>query len=45
MWGVSKFIDEVDLVPGKDYQIITISFDPTEDIPLGIQKKPIMSQA
>ena len=39
MWGVSKFIDEVDLQPGKDYQIITISFDPTEDIHLGIQKK------
>ena len=39
MWGIAKFIEEVDLVPGKDYQILTISFDPTEDITLGIQKK------
>jgi protein SCO1 len=39
MWGIAKFIEEVDLVPGKDYQILTISFDPTEDISLGIQKK------
>lgn len=39
MWGVSKFIDEVDLELGKDYQVITISFDYTESIDLGIQKK------
>jgi len=39
MWGVSKFIDEVDLQPGKDYEVITISFDPTEKIDLGIKKK------
>lgn len=39
MWGVSKFIDEVDLELGKDYQVITISFDYTEGIDLGIQKK------
>jgi len=39
MWGVSKFIDELDLQLGKDYQILTISFDPTERIDLGIQKK------
>jgi protein SCO1 len=39
MWGVSKFIDDVDLVPGKDYQVITISFDPSEKIDLGIKKK------
>jgi protein SCO1/2 len=39
MWGVSKFIDEVDLEMGKDYQVLTISFDPTEDIELGIKKK------
>lgn len=39
MWGVSKFIDEVDLEMGKDYQVLTISFDPTENIDLGIKKK------
>ena len=39
MWGISKFIDEVDLQLGKDYQVVTISFDPTEKIVLGISKK------
>ena len=39
MWGVSKFIEEVDLKLGQDYQVLTISFDPTEDIGLGIKKK------
>lgn len=39
MWGVSKFIEEVDLELGKDYQVLTISFDHTENIKLGIQKK------
>lgn len=39
MWGVSKFIDQVDLVPGKDYEVITISFDPSENIKMGISKK------
>ena len=39
MWGVSKFIDELDLQLGKDYGIVTISFDPTEKIDLGIKKK------
>ena len=39
MWGVSKFIEEVDLELGKDYQVITVSFDPTEEIGLGIKKK------
>jgi len=39
MWGVSKFIDEVDLQLGTDYEVITISFDYTERIDLGIQKK------
>jgi protein SCO1/2 len=39
MWGISKFIDEVDLQLGKDYEVITISFDPTERIDLGIGKK------
>jgi protein SCO1/2 len=39
MWGISHFIDAVDLKPGKDYNIITISFDPTETIDVGIKKK------
>lgn len=39
MWGVSKFIDAVDLKLGEDYQVLTISFDPTERIKLGIDKK------
>ncbi len=39
MWGISKFIDAVDLQLGKDYEVLTISFDPTERIDLGINKK------
>lgn len=39
MWGVSKFIDAVDLKLGQDYQVVTISFDYTENIKLGINKK------
>jgi protein SCO1/2 len=39
MWGVSKFIDQVDLQLGKDYEVLTVSFDPTERIGLGIRKK------
>jgi protein SCO1 len=39
MWGVSKFIQEVDLKLGTDYQVITVSFDPNETIDLGIKKK------
>ncbi len=39
MCGISKFIDEVDLQLGKDYEVLTISFDPSEKIDLGIKKK------
>ncbi len=39
MWGISKVIEQVDLNFGKDYQVLTVSFDPTEDISLAIQKK------
>ena len=39
MWGISKFIDGVDLQLGKDYEVITVSFDPSERIKLGIDKK------
>jgi protein SCO1/2 len=39
MWGVSKFIDTLDLKLGTDYDVITVSFDPSERINLGIKKK------
>ena len=39
MWGISKVIDDMDLKLGKDYQVLTISFDHTEKIDLGIKKK------
>ena len=39
MEGLAKVMDESDLVPGIDYQVITISFDPSETIDLGIRKK------
>ncbi len=39
MWGISKFIDAVDLKLGTDYDVFTISFDPKERIDLGISKK------
>jgi len=39
MWGISKFIDGMDLQLGKDYEVVTISFDPAENIKLGINKK------
>jgi protein SCO1/2 len=39
MWGVSKFIDGVDLNLGDDYEVFTVSFDPSEKIELGIKKK------
>jgi protein SCO1/2 len=37
--GVSKVIDEMDLVPGKDYKVITISFNPRETYLLASDKK------
>lgn len=39
MWGISEFVDEIDLKLGEHYQVITISFDHTENIDLGIKKK------
>ncbi len=39
MEGVAGVMDRSDLVPGKDYQVLTISFDPGETIDLGIRKK------
>lgn len=37
--GFTKTIDLTDLVPGKDYKIITVSFDPTETYLTGSEKK------
>ena len=39
MEGLAKVMDASDLVPGVDYQVLTISFDPRETIDLGIRKK------
>ena len=39
MGGIARFIDDVDLQLGKDYEVVTISFDPSERINLGIGKK------
>jgi protein SCO1 len=37
--SVSKVIDQMDLVPGKDYKVITISFNPRETYLLATDKK------
>jgi len=37
--GLTKTVDLTDLEPGKDYQIITVSFDPTETYLTGSEKK------
>lgn len=39
MEGVADVMDKSDMVPGKDYQVLTISFDPSETIDLGVMKK------
>lgn len=39
MEAVAGVMDKSDLVPGTDYQVFTISFDPNETIDLGIRKK------
>lgn len=39
MEGVAGVMDKSDLNPGEDYQVLTISFDPSETIELGIRKK------
>lgn len=39
MEAVAGVMDKSDLVVGKDYQVLTISFDPSETIDLGIRKK------
>lgn len=37
--GMIHTIESMDMMPGKDYQIITVSFDPTEDSKLSAEKK------
>ncbi len=39
MEAVANVMDKSDIEPGKDYQVLTISFDPTETIDLGLRKK------
>ncbi|HEX2788582.1 MAG TPA: SCO family protein [Ignavibacteria bacterium] len=39
MNGVADVVDMVDLYPGKDYNVVTISFDPSEDYILANDKK------
>ena len=39
MEGLANLMDQSDLIPGIDYQVLTISFDPKEFIDLGIKKK------
>lgn len=39
MEAVASVMDISEMVPGEDYQVLTISFDPTETIDLGIRKK------
>lgn len=39
MEAVAGVMDKSDLTPGKDYQVLTISFDSGETIDLGIRKK------
>lgn len=37
--GITEVIERSDMQLGKDYQVVTISFDPTDTPELGIQKK------
>jgi protein SCO1/2 len=39
MEAVAGVMDKSEMIPGKDYQVLTISFDPNETIDLGIRKK------
>ncbi len=39
MEGLASVMDQSDLIPGVDYQVFTISFDPKETIDLGVRKK------
>lgn len=37
--GVTEVVDKMDLAPGKDYNIVTISFSPREDYIMAMEKK------
>jgi protein SCO1/2 len=39
MEAVAGVMDKSDMVPGVDYQVLTISFDPSETFDLGVRKK------
>lgn len=39
MESVANVIDKTDMIPGKDFQVLTISFDPTESTELAQQKR------
>ncbi len=39
MEGIAEVMDRSDLVPGEDYQVLTISFDPSEGLDLAHRKK------
>ena len=39
MEGLAEVMDRSDLKPGVDYQVLTISFDPTEGLILALNKK------
>jgi protein SCO1/2 len=37
--GVAEFLQKTDMVPGKDFQVLTVSFDPRDDAELAQHKK------
>jgi protein SCO1/2 len=37
--GVAEVLQRTDLVPGKDFQVLTVSFDPRDDAELAARKK------
>jgi len=37
--GVAEMLQKIDLVPGKDFQVLTVSFDPRDDAELAGHKK------
>jgi len=39
MEAVADVMDRADIEPGKDYQVLTISFDPSESIDMAVRKK------
>ena len=39
MEGLAEVMDRSDLIPNEDYQVLTISFDPTETLELAERKK------